>query len=127
MPCSTALTMSVRFFSGALTCPGKSLLENRGQLRLEHVLAVVGRVVLGLGPVEPVLLAERDDHLVDQRITESREIWVNGPVLLPVTEIACRSVDAQTPTTAFGRSRGDRLAVRVTSRSGTWSTIDWTA
>ena len=58
----------------------------------------------------------------------SREIWVNGPVPLPVTEIDCRSVDAQTPTTAFAAlSSATDLPSRVTSDSGTWSTIDWTA
>src|SRR5262249_817256 len=32
----------------------------------------------GLGPVEPVLLAERDDHLVDQRIAETRDLTVRA-------------------------------------------------
>ena len=58
----------------------------------------------------------------------SREICLNEPCPWPFTEIDCRSVDAQTPTTALAAvSLETDLPSRVTSDSGTWSTIDWTA
>ena len=40
------------------------------QLGRQHVLAVPRRVLVGLGPVELVLLPERDHDLVDQRVAQ---------------------------------------------------------
>ena len=101
----------MRFFSGALTAR-EELVEHRRQLRLQHVLAVVGRVVLRVRAVEPVLLAQRDDHLVDQRVAETRDLHERDRLPWPFTEIARRSVVAQTPTTAFGAPRVRRPACR---------------
>ena len=49
-------------------------VHHGGQLRIEHVGPVVLEVVLRLGGVELVLLAQRDDNLVDQRVAQAADL-----------------------------------------------------
>ena len=49
-------------------------VQDRRELRLHDVLAVERGVAVRGGAVELVLLAERDDDLVDQRVAEARDL-----------------------------------------------------
>ena len=118
--------MSVRSTSGAPTL--NSAFRTAAQLRLHDVLAVQLGVAVGRRAVELVLLPERDDDLVHERVAKSRDLdpaAVPAPRAAVVTWSFLRSVVDQTPTTAFDASGPlTALWLRVTIRSGIWSTVE---
>ena len=116
-------------------------VHDRRQLRLDHELPVLLGVAVRSGAVELVLLAERDDDLVDERVAEARDldlvaaavaaalvvVIVVARLLEASTETRLRSVEAHTPTTAFlSFAESTSSPSLVTFSSGTCSTIEWT-
>ena len=109
MPWRTAWTMSVRLSSGAPDVEQR--VQHRRELRLHDVLAVQRGVAVRRRPVELVLLPERDDDLVHQRVAEPGDLHPAAARVrrLPLTWSRRRSVVDHTPTTAF-RASGPETA-----------------
>ena len=90
-------------------------VEDRRQLRLHDVLAVERRVAVGRGAVELVLLPERDDDLVHQRVAEARDL---DPAVRRCAVPARRAAGHLEPPALGGGPHADDRVARVGAGDG---------